>query len=86
MNEYMKAAMDGFWRMRYADYQAEDVKAINADFREGFEACYDLLMPLLQRAATHVIASHGAEHMMDGFRPQKRPIDGLVKQIKRVTE
>ena len=82
MNEYMQGEMIDGRRGHCVDNHKVRV----ASYEAGFNDCYDLLMPLLQQAATHVIASHGAEHMMDGFRPQKRPIDGLVEQIKRVTE
>ena len=82
MNEYMRRTM-GEWALWDREIGSA---AVDPEYRRGFRACHDMLMPLLQQAATHVIASQGAEHMLDGFRPQKRPIDGLVEQIKRVTE
>lgn len=36
---------------------------------------------LLARCKPHVMASHGAEHMMDGFRPRAKPIDSLVSAL-----
>lgn len=36
---------------------------------------------LLAECVPHVMASHGAEHMLDGFRPQRRPIDDLVERL-----
>jgi hypothetical protein len=42
------------------------------------------LLALLSECAIHVVASNGAEHMLDGFKPQKRPTDSLVKRLKTV--
>ena len=53
-------------------------------FIEGFEACHDLLMPLLEMSAPHVFASAVSEHLTDGFRPRRHPIDELVERIKAV--
>lgn len=37
---------------------------------------------LLAVALPHVEASAGAEHLFDGFRPQRRPLDGVVEEIR----
>lgn len=80
MNQKMKHA----WLLWHGDMEEDDIPSVNASFKEGFEACHDILMPLLIESALHVMASHGAEHMLDGFRPQRRPIDDLVDKIKEV--
>jgi len=54
------------------------------DFRDGFESCHDLLMPLLEMSAPHVFASAGAAHLTDGFKLRRHPIDELVERIKAV--
>ena len=41
---------------------------------------------LLAEASIHVYSSADAEHMLDGFKPQKRPIDDLVGRIKTILE
>ena len=40
------------------------------------------LSSLLTAALTHVEASAGAQHLLDGFRPQVRPLDALVQEIR----
>lgn len=42
------------------------------------------LRSLLAECAPHIIASHGAEHMLDGFLPTHRPVDDLVARIKAI--
>lgn len=40
------------------------------------------LKTLLAECAPHVIASHGALHMLEGFTPKPMPIDNLVKRMQ----
>lgn len=42
----------------------------------------DNLRRLLRLALPHVEASSGAEHLLDGFRRQVRPLDALVEEIR----
>lgn len=37
---------------------------------------------LLAISLPHVEASAGAEHLFDGFRPQRRPTDAVVEEIR----
>ena len=41
---------------------------------------------LLMVALPHVEASAGAQHLMDGFRPRKRPLDDAVEEIRAALE
>lgn len=84
MDIKMKTAMTDAWVDWHGDMDADDIPAVNPSFREGFEACHDLLMPLLKAAAMHVHAAAAAEHMLDGFRPQRRPADELIERINDV--
>lgn len=84
MNNNMQKIMEMSWRKWHHDIDADDVPAVNLCYEKGFIACHNILMPLLVEAALHVMASHGAEHMLDGFRPQHRKIDDLVDKIKEV--
>lgn len=97
MNTNMQQKMSAVWEVRKDEawnawdklcprpcpFPSDDEKI---GFSVGFTACHDLLMPLLIEAMPHVMASHGAEHMLDGFRPQRRPIDGLVERLREVME
>jgi hypothetical protein len=80
MNDAMQERMLLSW-LKYDD--GNDV--VDPDFYKGFEAAYEIIMPLLEVAAEHVYATAGAEHMLDGFRPRERPIDELVKRLKHIT-
>ena len=61
-------------------------------FRKGERAVAEMLAErmmdaenlrrLLTIALPHVEASAGAEHLFDGFRPQRRPLDGVVEEIR----
>ena len=42
------------------------------------------LQNLLRECLPHIQSQHGAEHMLDGFRPQPRPaIDHLLARVQR---
>jgi len=78
----MRTAMLDAWREWHGYMAPEDVPSVNPSFERGFVSAVDVLMPLLEMAAPHVFASAGAHHMLDGFRPQRKPIDELVERIK----
>ena len=40
------------------------------------------LHALLAECEPHVLASVGAEHLLDGFRPQRRPLDDLADRVR----
>lgn len=80
----MLTKMKNAWGRWHKDVPEDDRPNVNPSFHAGFEAAHDLLMPLLEKAAPHVYASAGANHMLDGFKPRRRPIDELVEQIKAV--
>lgn len=84
MEQKLVEKMKGAWVDWHADIAPEDIPSVNPSFQEGYEAAHELLMPLLQMAAPHVYASAGAEHMLDGFKPKKLPIDELVNRIRDV--
>jgi len=55
--------------------EIEALKAIIEKQSEFIKA----LMPLIE-------AEHDAQHMLDGFRPQERPIDKLLADAKNLIE
>lgn len=67
------------------------------DDHESFIACiqqqYDALKAerdefrmLLNKSRIYVESQAGAEHMLDGFKPKRRPIGNLVDAINKVSE
>ena len=40
------------------------------------------LQLMVNRAHSIIKAQHGAEHMLDGFKPKKRDIDGLLAEFE----
>jgi len=40
------------------------------------------LRALLAECAPHVFSAAEAEHLLDGFRPQRRPIDALADRVR----
>jgi len=64
------------------DIESDDGLA-NAAISEAAERLQELKI-LLCQCWPHVYASHGAEHMMDGFKPKIRPeIDSLFNRVKQ---
>lgn len=86
MESNMRKIMEKSWREWHGDCGNDDVPSVSLAYSKGFDDCHDIMMPLLAESATHVFASHGAEHMLDGFRPQRRQIDDLVDRIKSVIQ
>jgi hypothetical protein len=84
VNKYLDAAMRRSW----AEYHGccESNNHLNTEYEVGFNAAVQMLVPLLQQAAPHVYASHNAEHMLDGFKPQPRKIDSLVWLLREVLD
>ena len=68
---------------------SEDVDSSNgipdAALREA-SARFAELHLLLTQCLPIVQAQHGAEHLLDGFKPKKRDIDGLLADIKRALQ
>lgn len=81
MNHKMELAANEVWQKYNA---TRDVMVDAEAFKAGFILCHDLLMPLLIEAMPHVMGSHGADHLLDGFRPRRRPIDDLVERLQEV--
>jgi hypothetical protein len=50
--------------------------------RDSLDAENKSLRRLLAIALPHVEASAGAEHLLDGFRPRRRPLDATVEAIR----
>lgn len=69
MNEYMKNVQD----KAENDWFESEITG-QGDFQGGFEACHDILMPLLEEALRSVMKDFTGR---DG---------GLVERIKKVTE
>lgn len=44
------------------------------------------LKDLLAEAAPHVYSAAGAEHLLDGFKPQRRPLDDLAERVRQELE
>jgi len=84
MESKMEIAMRDAWLYWHSDIDKDDIPQVNVSFYEGFYACHELLMPLLEMSAPHVFASAGAKHLTDGFRPRRHQIDELVDRIKAV--
>lgn len=61
----------------YGDYakEAANVLRRQADDIESMHA-------LLSECAPHVFSAAEAEHLLDGFRPQRRPMDDLVARVR----
>lgn len=83
MESNMRKIMEQSWRDWHGS-TIDDFPNVNMSYEKGFNACHNTLMPLLIESSIHVLASQGADHLTDGFRPQRRPIDGLVERIKAV--
>ena len=61
-----------------------DCTLINDDVLIWAENRLNELQALVEMSSAHVFSSAGAEHMLDGFKPKRRPIDELVERIKAV--
>ena len=83
MNDHMNRVMLKAWRDWHGE-EDDDIPAINPSFKKGFNACAEILLPLLEKAYPHIKASAGAAHMLDGFHPRPHPLDETVKEIKQV--
>lgn len=62
------------------DIQSEDGVA-NAAIAEAGDRLAKLHR-MVNHAYPIIKAHHGAEHMLDGFRPKKRDIDGLLAEFE----
>ena len=64
----------------------QQTEATMTKLRAQRDASYDRehhLLSLLAQVAPNTYAQQGAEHMLDGFKPQRRePIDTIVEQLK----
>jgi len=75
------------WRAACAENEGEVSRlrtVIDAN-KDGHAECLEeniMLRGLLAECVPHVMASHGAEHLLDGFRPRARPIDKLVERLE----
>ena len=47
---------------------------------------HDTLHALLKECAPHVFSAAEAEHLLDGFRPQRRPLDDLADRVRAALE
>lgn len=74
------------WKKHIADIHliSGDFTAINDDVLLWAENRMNELQALVEMSSAHVFASAGAEHMLDGFKPKRLPIDELVERIKAV--
>ena len=74
------------WKKHIAeiDPMNGDCTLINDDVLLWAENRMNELQALVEMSSAHVFASAGAEHMLDGFKPKRRPIDELVERIKAV--
>jgi hypothetical protein len=73
------------WASWHSDIDDEElIPRVTMTYEEGFTAAIDALLPLLRQCHPHVYGSHGAEHMLDGFKPQPRPIDALLRELEEV--
>ena len=66
------------------DIQSGDGMA-NAAIKEAGDRLGELQL-LLAHVLPLVQAQHGAEHLLDGFKPKKRAIDGLLADIKKALQ
>lgn len=51
---------------------------------EETEKELELARKALAEALPHVEASAGAEHLLDGFRRQERPLDAVVARLRKI--
>ena len=74
------------WKKHIAEIDPIDCHftLIDVDVLLWAENRMNELQALLEMSSIHVFASAGAEHMLDGFKPKRRPIDELVERIKAV--
>lgn len=84
MNDHLKTIMKQSWANQLAASANSLAPSQTACFEMGFVAATSVLLPLLKQCHPHVYGSHGAEHMLDGFNPQPRPIDGLLRELAGV--
>ena len=63
------------------DIQSADGVA-NAAIRDAADRLDEMQLLLIEMLPL-VTAQHGAEHMLDGFKPKKRAIDSLLADIKK---
>ena len=84
MNDHLKNTMKQAWANWHSDIDEDLIPRVTMTYEEGFTAAIDALLPLLKQCYPHVHGSHGAEHMLDGFKPQPRPIDGLLRELEEV--
>jgi hypothetical protein len=84
MNDHLKNIMKQSWADWHKGIDPEMIGSTNPLFEKGFSAAASVLLPLLKQCHPHVYGSHGALHMMDGFKPKPRPIDGLMAALEEV--
>ena len=84
MNDHIRTIMLQSWANWHSDIDEDLRPIVNMSYEKGFAAALDALIPLLRQCHPHVHGSHGAEHMLDGFKPQPRPIDALLKELEEV--
>lgn len=83
MESNMRQEMRQSWLNGYSDNCMDyEVPIINHNFQEGFEACHDILMPLIIEAYPHVLGNYGAAYFTDS--PQLKKIDDLIERIEAV--
>lgn len=80
MNSKMREIMETSWR------EWNGSENVGLSYEHGFDAACDALIPLLKQSYPHVYGNAGADHLVQGFRPSRLPIDDLVDSIKAVTE
>ena len=61
----------------YGDYAKEAAFVLRRQADE-----IERLHTLLSECAPHVFSAAEAEHLLDGFRPQRRPMDDLADRLR----
>lgn len=85
MNSKMREIMETSWHEWHGS-TIDDYPSVNISYEKGFDAACEKLMPLLEASSNHVYGSAAGDHLLDGFRPQRRPIDDLVDAINAVID
>lgn len=67
------------------EWMADEILRLRAEL-ERTKGELERVRGLLMVALPHVEASAGAQHLMDGFRPRKRPLDDAVEEIRAALE
>lgn len=85
MNKKMREIMVTSW-VEWHDLPSDIIPEVNLSYEHGFNAACNALIPLLKQSYPHVYCSAGAEHMLQGFRPSRLPIDTIVDAINEVID